>query len=191
MNPLRLCIFLLVALIQITVPASMIWKRHHTLRDGRAWKFRTAPVDPEDPFRGRYVALRFAAEQSAQPEEIAVHSSHSVYVRLKADPDGFAQVERVSEEPLSGDDVVRADAASYYEGKQHVTFPFDQYWLDETIARQADRAYEEHSRRGADNAYVIVRVRDGDAALEQLYIDGVPLREYLGRSSAAGETPNE
>ena len=53
MNKLRLIIFILVALTQVAVPASMIWKRQHTLREGRAWKFRTAPVDPVDMMRGR------------------------------------------------------------------------------------------------------------------------------------------
>ncbi len=72
-----------------------------------------------------------------------------------------------------------------------MTLPFDQYWLDENIAPQADRAYAENSRRGAAAAYVTVRVRDGDAALEQLYIDDVPLREYLRRAAAEEQRPNE
>ena len=63
MNKLRLIIFLLVALAQIAVPASMIWKRQRTLSEGRVWKFRTAPVDPVDAMRGRYLALRFEAEE--------------------------------------------------------------------------------------------------------------------------------
>ena len=29
------------------------------------------------------------------------------------------------------------------------------------------------------NAYVTVRVRDGDAAIEDLFLSGKPLREYL------------
>ncbi len=83
-----------------------IWKRHHTLRDGRLWKFKAAPVDPEDPFRGRYVSLRFAAEEFAQPEALAITSADALYVRLKNDADGFAQIESVSEKRLTGDDVV-------------------------------------------------------------------------------------
>ncbi len=86
---------------------------------------------------------------------------------------------------------IRADMASYYAEKQQVTLPFDQYWLDESIAPQADRAYAETTRRGVGNAYVTVRVRDGDAALEQLYIDGLPLREYLRRASANKQPANE
>ena len=64
----RLVIFILVALAQICVPASMIWKRQRTLREGRLWKFRTAPVDPVDAMRGRYLSLRFETEQFPSPK---------------------------------------------------------------------------------------------------------------------------
>ena len=58
----RLLVFALVGFAQLAVPASLIWKRERTLRQGHVWKFRTAPVDPVDAFRGRYVALEFEAE---------------------------------------------------------------------------------------------------------------------------------
>jgi hypothetical protein len=47
------------------------------------------------------------------------------------------------------------------------------------MAPQAEQAYRENSRRGKENAYVTVRVRGGDAAIEQLYIDNQPLGDYL------------
>ncbi|MFL6501202.1 MAG: GDYXXLXY domain-containing protein, partial [Candidatus Udaeobacter sp.] len=59
MKTLRLLIFGVVALAQLTVPAAMVWQRNQTLEQGRVWKFRTAPVDPVDVIRGRYIALRF------------------------------------------------------------------------------------------------------------------------------------
>src|SRR5205085_8475834 len=62
MKPWRLIVFVLVALAQLAAPGSLIWKRENTLRKGSVWKFRTAPVDPVDAFRGRYVALQFEVE---------------------------------------------------------------------------------------------------------------------------------
>ncbi len=43
----------------------------------------------------------------------------------------------------------------------------------------ADAAYARNTTRDKRNAYVTVRVRSGDAALEELYIDNQPLKEYL------------
>jgi hypothetical protein len=51
--------------------------------------------------------------------------------------------------------------------------------VTEKNAPAAEQAYRENSRRGQQNAFVTVRIRNGDAALEQLYIDDKPLPDYL------------
>jgi uncharacterized membrane-anchored protein len=177
MNKLRLIIFLLVALAQITVPASMIWKRQRTLREGRLWKFRTAPVDPVDAMRGRYLVLRFEAENFTSAKPLPYRGT--VYVKLKEDGDGFAVVDQVDGTPTEGEDVVKAESLSYYDRMAHVRFPFDRLWVTEASAPAAEKAYAEHSRREKVDAYATVRVMAGDAGIEELYIAGQPLREYL------------
>lgn len=177
MNKIRLIIFLLVALTQICVPASMIWKRHRTLSEGRLWKFRTAPVDPVDALRGRYLVLRFEAENFSSAKPLPYRAT--VYVKLKEDADGFAVVDQADETPTEGDDVVKAESFSYYERMAHVRFPFDRLWVTEANAPAAEKAYAEHSRREKVDAYATVRVHNGDAGIEELYIAGQPLREYL------------
>lgn len=186
MKMLRVWIFVLVALAQLSVPGLMAWGRHLTLKHGRVWKFKTAPIDPEDAVRGRYVALRFAAESFPGSESDAerVATGTTLYVVLKEDADGFAQVDHVSLTPLRGDNVVTAKNGYWSNNSQRVVFPFDQFWLTEKHAPAAETAYRENSRRGKENAYVTVRVRNGDAALEQLYIDNQPLADYL-RAQAA------
>jgi uncharacterized membrane-anchored protein len=177
MSKLRLIIFLVVAFAQISVPASMIWKRQRTLREGRLWKFRTAPVDPVDAMRGRYLALRFEAEEFPRSE--ALGFGETVYVRLKEDANGFAVVDQVTEAPTGGEDTVRAERRGFYQGKQHVKFPFDRFWVTEASAPAAEKAYAEHSRREKIDAYATVRIMAGDAGIEELYIAGQPLRDYL------------
>src|SRR5206468_3953429 len=118
MKMLRILIFGVVALAQLAVPATMVWQRHQTLKQGRIWKFRTAPVDP-------------------------------------------------------------VESVWWWGGKQQVRFPFNKFWVAEANAAAAEHAYVENNRRDNQNAYVTVRVRRGDAALDQLYIDNQPLSEYL------------
>ena len=177
MKNLRILIFLLVALAQLSAPGAMVWKRVHTFRHGRVWKFKTAPVDPVDAIRGRYVSLRYAIEQFPIAE--AIKSESNVYVVLKEDVDGFAAVDRISNEPVAGDNVVSAESLGWYDGKARVRFPFNRYWCGEAIAPEAERAYMNNSTLNNQNAYVIIRVRNGDAAIEQLYIDNKPVAEYL------------
>lgn len=188
MKRILVLIFILVALAQLAVPAILAWGRIQTLTHGRVWKFKTAPVDPEDAIRGRYVALRFSAESfaAAEPAEAdQIASGAPIYVVLKEDADGFAQIDRVSPTELKGDNVVKAKNGYSSENRQRVWFPFDTYWVTEKVAPAAEAAYRENSRRGKENAYVTVRVRDGDAALEQLYIDNQPLADYLRAQAAA------
>lgn len=173
----RLVIFFLVALAQISVPASMIWKRQRTFREGRVWKLRTAPVDPVDALRGRYLSLRFAAEEFERSEPLP--SAEAVYVTLKEDADGFGMIDQISTEKVGGDNVVKVDRFGFFDKKAHAYFPFDKFWLSEADAAAAERAYAAHSGREQADAYAAVRIREGDAGIEELYIAGQPLQAYL------------
>jgi uncharacterized membrane-anchored protein len=187
MSKVRLAIFILVALAQLAVPGSVVWKRGQTLAYGRVWKFKTEPIDPEDAVRGRYVALRLAAEklwEQSAPSPDVLKPGSDYYATLKEDADGFARIDKVSPTKAAGDNVLRVEMGYWSDGWQYVKFPFDRLWVAEKIAPQAEQAYRENSRRGKENAYVTVRVRNGDAALEQLYIDNQPLADYL-RAGAA------
>ena len=170
----RLILFILVAAAQLAVPASLIWKREQTLRHGHGWKFRTAPVDPVDAFRGRYVALEFEVEAQEITPPPNLESGRTVFVTLAPDIDGFARIDQISSSAPSGNDFMEARLA----GKT-VSLPFDTYWVTERDAPAAESAYRSQSSREKRNAFVTVRVFKGDAALEQLYLDGLPLGEYL------------
>jgi len=170
----RLVLLLLVALAQLAVPSSMIWKREQTLRRGSVWKLRTAPVDPVDAFRGRYIALEFEAETHEIAMTPTVGHGDTVFVTLRTDAEGFADIDQVTTTPPAGDDYITARL----NGKR-VSLPFARYWVTERDAPAAEEAYRAQSRRDKRNAFVTVRVFRGDAALEQLYLDGQPLGEFL------------
>jgi uncharacterized membrane-anchored protein len=170
----RVLLFALVALAQVAVPASMIWKREATLRHGRIWKFRTAPVDPVDAFRGRYVALDFEVERKEMPKAHDFKYGERLYVALKQDAERFAEIDRLSQDRLEGDNVIEAKTSG-----RTVSLPFDKYWVTERDAPAAEAAYRAQSANDKKNAYATVRVFNGDAAIEQLYLDGLPLGEYL------------
>ena len=174
MNYWRLIVFVLVALTQLAVPGSLIWKREHTLREGYVWKFRTAPVDPVDVFRGRYVALRFDAETQEISPPANASSGDTVFVTLKQNAEGFAEIDQVAATKPDSDDFIEAQLFG-----KIVSLPFDKYWLTERDAPAAETAYQNLSRRGNQNAYVTVRVFRGDAAIDQLYLDNQPLADYL------------
>ena len=172
---IRVTIFAVLVLVQFLVPGWMIYQQERTLHDGRQFKFKTAPVDPYDAFRGRYVALRFEAETLSSPElkdavEKLGHRS-KVWVQFEADSNGFARIKRVSGTSISGGDVIIA--SMQWRG---LHLPFDRFYMDET---EAETAYRDNNRREHANAYALVRILDGRAALEDLYIENKPIREFL------------
>jgi uncharacterized membrane-anchored protein len=175
----RLLLFVLVAFAQLAAPASLIWKREQTLRRGSVWKFRTAPVDPVDAFRGRYIRLEFEAEGQPTSPPPNLESYATIFVTMRLDAEGFAEIDQVLLSPPAGDDYVEAQLT----GKT-VSLPFDKYWVTEREAPAAEAAYRLQSRRDKKNAFVTVRVFRGDAAIEQLYLDNQPLAEFLRTNSS-------
>ena len=53
--------FAALALAQLAAPLLQIAKYEAVIAYGAEYKFKTAPVDPPDVLRGRYVALDFVA----------------------------------------------------------------------------------------------------------------------------------
>ena len=53
-------LFVIVALIQLFVPAQVILQQESVLETGNVYRFKTQPVDPNDPFRGKYITLNYA-----------------------------------------------------------------------------------------------------------------------------------
>jgi uncharacterized membrane-anchored protein len=166
-------ILLVVAAGQLAIPATMILQRERTLRDGHAYKFHTQPVDPYDAFRGRFVALRL------EPNSISgtnFERGTTVYMTLAEGPDGFVKFAGVAREKPAGQNYLKVKMG----WSNSLQLPFDRFYMEEKAAPEAERAYREHTRQGgARDAYVIVRVRDGRGVIENLYVAGQPIAEFV------------
>ena len=184
--------FAVVATVQVLVPAGMIAQREATLRYGHPYKFRTAPVDPYDAFRGRYVWLGYEQNHARWNGNAEVTMRSRAYALVQKGPDGFAVIDSVGlEPPKTGDYVKVIQVYRDWQAKSansvvHFNLPFDRYYMEETAASQAEREYwQQGNRRGQTNhnTYVVVRIRDGDAVLENLFVDGRPISEFVKQSA--------
>jgi uncharacterized membrane-anchored protein len=180
---IALGLFLCLALVQLAVPASMIVRRELTLHSGRQYRFQTAPVDPYDPFRGRYVALNLHANTAPRPLDLSLTSGQRVYAILTEDAEGFATIASLALTPPGGDAYFQTHVSYVSDDRVHIAIPFDRYYTDEHLAPAAERAYWQHSRLPAHEAYITVRIKDGLAVLEELYIAGKPLQEFLQQNA--------
>lgn len=180
MKNIRLAVFSLVALVQLAVPAGTILRWQFTLTHGTPFKFLTAPVDPYDAFRGRYVSLRLEAEVVDVPEGAAFRPGSVVYGTVAVGTNGFAYLTDLSTEQPEAPSI--RGRIRYVSGtKAYLHLPVDRLYMNERLAPEAERAYAQNSARTGQTAYVIVRVRHGEAVIEDLYINDTPIRDYLAR----------
>jgi hypothetical protein len=66
--------------------------------------------------------------------------------------------------------------------------PFTRFYMEETLAPRAEAAYSRHANRRdrtVDDVYVSVRVKDGRGVIEDLFIKGRPIRDFLAKEAAA------
>lgn len=176
-------LFLLVALVQLAIPAQMIFGQETVLKKGVAYKFKTRPVDPSDPFKGKYITLNFE-ENSFKTEDSLWQRNDDVLVYLKTDTLGYAKIDTISKSilPNNTHDYVKAKAFWYSKGIKELSirFPFDKYYMKETKAYAAEVAVRNRQRDTLlNNTYALVYVQDGEAVLDDVIIDDVSIRDYV------------
>ncbi len=177
--------FALMAVAQLAVPAWMIVSHEEILRTGEVFKFRTAPVNPYDAFRGRYVWLRIDHDSLPVPSGVQWTRGQEVFATIETDTDGFSRLGELR--------ATRPDAGPYltvrinqiYGQTAYLHVPLDHFYMEESLALAAETAYREHTRPNNPTTYITVRIRDGNSVIENLWVDGVPIREFLARKQVA------
>lgn len=181
-------LFVLVAVAQLAVPAWMIVGHERVRRDGDVFKFRTAPVDPRDPFRGEYVRLEFEAENGhwqLPPMEVAegTYRRHAFAI-LGTDSAGFATIVQLVQERPSESAFVRVEYMSWANDTLfNVSLPFDRYYLEEGDGPKTEQLLT--PQWNADipaeplPAYAVVRVLDGEAVITDLVVGERSIHEWL------------
>lgn len=188
MNPrLIFVLFLLLSVAQLATPIGQIRKYEDLLRTGHAYKFRTAPVDPYDAFRGKYVALSYANTVTTLRKGDNIGFSGPAYVALSRDESGFALFGELSSDPPPSGDYLRVERQfAAVDNKAHFRLPFDRFYMEESKAPKAEQAYRRYSNRQGQNgrpAYAVVRVKNGRGVIENLFINDQPIREFIQKGT--------
>lgn len=178
-------LFILMILVQLFVPANMIWNNEDVLKTGKEFKFKTAPIDPNDPFRGKYIFLSFDNITVEIPKEHDWKRGEAIYVSIKEDKNGFAIIDSVSrKEPQQTQDFIKAEIGfinSYQADKvtMNIRYPFERFYMEESKAYDAEITYRETRRDTTKTAYALVNVKEGDGVLKDVLINGVPIAELV------------
>jgi uncharacterized membrane-anchored protein len=173
-----LLLFILMVILQLFVPLKMILDREAIIRHGTEFKFKTAPIDPHDPFRGKFISLQFDESLVDLPSDKEWQAGQTIYLTLITDTDGFAVVDSIAgQKPSGSQHYLKAKVSYYYTGRVRVNYPFDRFYMEESKAYDAELAYVETQADTTVTAYALVSVKDGESVLKDVLIDGIPIRE--------------
>lgn len=181
---LHILLFIAMALIQLYIPAGMIWEREDVLNSGKHFKFRTAPVDPADPFRGRYVALDFRNNVYEDRQNRQWLPNEEIYAEITEDKDGFAQITYISKtKPPEYTNYLKVRVLYVNTNNGityvHLSYPFDRFYMEETKAPLAEKRYLDSLRDTSDVTYALVKIKEGKAVLEDVMVNNTSLNDLV------------
>ncbi len=186
MKKTALLLFLAVCLIQWLVPAKMIWDQERLYKTGTTFKLKTIPVDPNDPFRGKYITLNYDINRytTNTVADLDLKSDNQkVYVAIENDEEGFAQIVGLSKIPPNSPYYLTAQVRSHYKQEDQIniqlTYPFQKFFMEETKAPKAEELYRDALRHNDQQVYALVNVENGDAVLIDVQVDGVSIKELV------------
>ncbi len=106
-----------------------------------------------------------------------------VYALLTTDNEGYAKIQSVSKEPPTDKQDFLKTKVSYISsnGSNQLTidYPFNRYYMEESKAYDAELTYRESQLDSNQIAYALVNIKEGEAVLKDVLINGIPIREIV------------
>ncbi len=175
--------FVLMVLFQLYAPAKMIWDRENVIKKGTEFHFLTRPVDPNDPFRGKYITLSYAPQHFPVSDFEEWSYRQKAYVTFDNDENGFAQIIGISKTaPTNTKNYARMEVRKRSnKDNQSLTVypPFTRFYMEESKAYPAEKAYNKSARDSSSQTYAVVSIYEGVYVLKDVFIDGVPIGDVL------------
>lgn len=181
-------LFLLVAAAQLAVPAFMLIGHERVRNEGAIFNFRTAPVDPRDPFRGEYVRLDFEVENGRWIlpllDKDGMPRVQHAFAVLGADSAGFARIDALVDERPSAGAFVPVEYM-YWSGDTlfNLDLPFDRFYVQEGDGPRTEELlapqWNDTTVTPGLPAYAVVRVLDGQTVIEDLIVGDRSIQAWM------------
>jgi uncharacterized membrane-anchored protein len=176
--------FVLILAAQWYVPADMVMQSKTVITKGTLMRFKCAPVDPKDPFRGSYIVLSLDNRDFTLPPNHDFSIDEKVYVLFETDSAGFARIKAVEKKkPHAFKEVLetKIDYISNENGKPVATiaFPFSRFYMEEFKAPVAEKMYNDAVLTDTGNTYALVHIYYGKARVSNVVLKGKLLTEWF------------
>ncbi|MBI3136749.1 MAG: GDYXXLXY domain-containing protein [Bacteroidetes bacterium] len=173
----RKLIFALFALIILLIPLYVILNSEDVLENGNRHKIRLQGYDPFDPFRGKFLRLRYDDVISCDEN---LEQGDRAFVLLEKDSLGYSYFASAESEKPTHNDYIEAELMWVDGGMANIKIDnLTKYFINEDKAYEAERVVMDFTREKPDAIYVAIRVLNGEARLEDIFVEETPLLQYL------------
>ncbi len=198
MKKIILASIITIFAIQIYVPLSIIIEKEDILKSGETLKFEIQPIDPYDPFRGKYLIVKVKNKIYLDDKKFDYSKfsrDQKVYAIIKKEKDGFCKFDSISLEKPKTKLFIKTTIARIYNYSKRdsqkiygfsnskssivIKVPFDRYYINEKYAKAGEELYNKFSNKKKEDAYIIVKLKNGKAVLENLYFKNVKVNKYI------------
>ena len=187
MNKLIVILFVAMCIAQWVVPGMMMYNSETVIAEGKQFKFKTEPIDPSDPFRGKYITLQFEADFILLEDSVTFRPGQKIFVTFAEDAAGFAKPVEISETEPDAEYYLQTtvDYVTNYRSNRRVQFelPFNRFYLEESKAQRAEDVYREAQRDTVQVAYAVVSIGPGQAVIKDVVVNGEPILDLLQNTS--------
>ncbi len=185
MKQLPIALFILVALVQWFFPLQLVLQGERILKEGKVYKFKTVPVDPNDPFRGKYMVLGFEASEFRDYDGEQWQSNETAYASLRTNQKGFAEIYDLDREAPFDDEVdfLKVTIRNSYDNNNirmvFLDFPFERFYLEESKAPKVEDLFRKLSTQKNKNVYALVHIKQGQSVLKDVMVDDIPIVDLV------------
>jgi uncharacterized membrane-anchored protein len=183
MKKLLFILFAVMCIIQWVVPGMMIYNSEKTIANGTLFKFKTEPIDPSDPFRGKYITLQFESDFILFNDSIDFHTGEEIFVTFETDSSGFAVADEIYKVEPESESYLRTtvDFVVNHRNNHRVEFdlPFDRFYLEESKALKAEELHRAAQRDSVQLAYALVSIGAGHAVIKDVIINDKPILDLI------------
>lgn len=178
-----LLLFALVAIAQLFVPLQMIFNQENIITTGTAFKFQTAPIDPYDAFRGKYITLFFKEREITVKNAKKYTSGETIFATIITTKNGFAKIGSISKsKPENTNSYLKLKVGfSLNNNKIAIDLPFNRFYMNEYIASKAEKIYRESSIKKKNETYALVAIKNGEAVIKDVRINEVSIKDLANK----------
>jgi len=173
-------VFGVLCLVQIGAVLFQIMSYEKILKEGETFYFKVLPLDPYDPFRGRYVMLRFANTTQAPIAQGQSKENQSLGYAILGHQEKLDSVKEITFlKPQMGSFLevnINENRQKNTSSMVYFSLPYDRFYMREDVAPKAEKVLR--TRSGVE-VKAKLKVLNGKGIIEELFVGEIPLREFV------------